>query len=35
MALGVYVNCYLYQNSTSTEELPLKIEGEEVWDPIF
>ena len=27
MALGVYVHCYLYHNSTSTEKLSLKIEG--------
>ena len=32
MDLGVYVHCYLYHNS---RKLPLKIEGEGVWDSIF
>ncbi len=27
MAVGVYVHCYVYPNSTSMEKLPLKIEG--------
>ena len=27
MAVSVYVHCYLYPNSASTEKLPLKIEG--------
>ena len=35
MAVGVYVHCYVYPNSASMEKLPLKIEGEGVWDPIF
>ena len=27
IAVCVYVHCYLYPNFTSTEKLPLKIEG--------
>ncbi len=34
VAVDVYAHCYLYPNSTSTEKLPLKIEGgrgSEIW----